>query len=382
MLEDINNIPPEENEPKHEDKINNGKKIKKQKPKKKMNIFVKILLTLLILIVVLPYVMMIALGGVALVGYIYLKNKLGKIDYVDLKSTEITINHGVDESLATYRNIALLGIDARSDTFGTGNRSDCIMILSLNEKTKDVKIASVYRDTYLNIDGHGLDKVTHAYSYGGPKLALNTLNKNLDLNITEFVAINFDTVRVVVDSIGGVEIPIDSQEVKYINGYINSLNKQFGTSSANITTPGTYKLDGVQALAYSRIRYTDGGDYKRTERMRDVFMAVFKKAKTMNISELNNLANTILPHVSTNISENEIMGMIPKAISFNIKDSFGWPYETEGKMITKVWYGVPINLQKNVSKLHESLFNEVDYEPTDTVKNISNDIIKTTGYGK
>lgn len=375
MLEDINNIPPEENEPKHEDKINNGKKIKKQKPKKKMNIFVKILLTLLILIVVFVTV-------VFSTSYIYLKNKLGKIDYVDLKSTEITINHGIDESLATYRNIALLGIDARSDTFGTGNRSDCIMILSLNEKTKDVKIASVYRDTYLNIDGHGLDKVTHAYSYGGPKLALNTLNKNLDLNITEFVAINFDTVRVVVDSIGGVEIPIDSQEVKYINGYINSLNKQFGTSSANITTPGTYKLDGVQALAYSRIRYTDGGDYKRTERMRDVFMAVFKKAKTMNISELNNLANTILPHVSTNISENEIMGMIPKAISFNIKDSFGWPYETEGKMITKVWYGVPINLQKNVSKLHESLFNEVDYEPTDTVKNISNDIIKTTGYGK
>lgn len=375
MLEDINNIPPEGNEPKHEDKINNGKKIKKQKPKKEMNIFVKILLTLLILIVVFVTV-------VFSTSYIYLKNKLGKIDYVDLKSTEITINHGVDESLATYRNIALLGIDARSDTFGTGNRSDCIMILSLNEKTKDVKIASVYRDTYLNIDGHGLDKVTHAYSYGGPKLALNTLNKNLDLNITEFVAINFDTVRVVVDSIGGVEIPIDSQEVKYINGYINSLNKQFGTSSANITTPGTYKLDGVQALAYSRIRYTDGGDYKRTERMRDVFMAVFKKAKTMNISELNNLANTILPHVSTNISENEIMGMIPKAISFNIKDSFGWPYETEGKMITKVWYGVPINLQKNVSKLHESLFNEVDYEPTDTVKNISNDIIKTTGYGK
>ena len=375
MLEAINNIPPEENEPKHEDKINNGKKIKKQKPKKKMNIFVKILLTLLILIIVFVTV-------VFSTSYIYLKNKLGKIDYVDLKSTEITINHGVDESLATYRNIALLGIDARSDTFGTGNRSDCIMILSLNEKTKDVKIASVYRDTYLNIDGHGLDKVTHAYSYGGPKLALNTLNKNLDLNITEFVAINFDTVRVVVDSIGGVEIPIDSQEVKYINGYINSLNKQFGTSSANITTPGTYKLDGVQALAYSRIRYTDGGDYKRTERMRDVFMAVFKKAKTMNISELNNLANTILPHVSTNISENEIMGMIPKAISFNIKDSFGWPYETEGKMITKVWYGVPINLQKNVSKLHESLFNEVDYEPTDTVKNISNDIIKTTRYGK
>lgn len=373
MSENINNIQTPNNESQNYERKSNNNKTKK--PKKKMNIFLKILLILLIAVVIIVTVAFTT-------GYIYLKNKLGKIDYVDLKSSEIAINHGVDESLATYRNIALLGIDARSDTFGTGNRSDCIMILSLNEKTKDVKIASVYRDTYLDIDGHGLDKVTHAYSYGGPKLALNTLNKNLDLNITEFVAINFDTVRVVVNSIGGVEMPIDSQEVKYINGYINSLNKQFGTSSANITTPGTYKLDGVQALAYSRIRYTDGGDYKRTERMRDVFTAVFQKAKTMNVSELNNLANTILPHVSTNISENEIMGMIPKAISFNIKDSFGWPYETEGKMITKVWYGVPINLQENVSKLHASLFDEKNYEPTDTVKSISNNIIKTTGYSK
>lgn len=372
MSEDINNIPSGENEPKHEDKINNGKKIKKQKPKKKMNIFVKILLTLLILIVVFVTV-------VFTTSYIYLKNKLGKIDYVNLKSTEITINHGVDESLATYRNIALLGIDARADTFGTGNRSDCIMILSLNEKTKDVKIASVYRDTYLNIDGHGLDKVTHAYSYGGPKLALNTLNKNLDLNITEFVAINFDTVRTVVDSINGITMPIDSQEVKYINNYINSLNKQFGTSSKNITTPGTYTLDGVQALAYSRIRYTDGGDYKRTERMRDVFTAVFKKAKTMNVSELNNLADTILPHVSTNINKKEITNMIPKAMSFNINDSFGWPYQTDGKLINKVWYGIPLNLQNNVSQLHSALFDEENYEPTETVKNISNNIIQKTG---
>ena len=344
------------------------------KPKKKMNLFLKILLILFISILI------IVVAAVT-TGYFYLKNKLGKIDCVDLKSSDITVNEGVDDSLSTYRNIALLGIDARADTFGTGNRSDCIMILSLNEKTKDVKIISVYRDTYLDIDGHGLDKVTHAYSYGGPKLALNTLNKNLDLNITEFVAINFDTVRTVVDSVNGVEMTLDSQEVKYINGYINALNKQFGTSSSNITTPGKYKLDGVQALAYSRIRYTDGGDYKRTERMRDVLMAVFNKAKTMGVGELNNLADTILPHVSTNISENEIISMIPKIASFNVIDNFGWPYETKG--ITKDrWYGVPVDLESNVSKLHKDLFGVENYEPTETVKNISKDIIKSTGYTK
>lgn len=342
------------------------------KPKKKMNLFFKILLILFISILI------IIITAIA-TGYFYLKNKLGKIEYVDLKSSDIAVNEGVDNSLSSYRNIALLGIDAREDTFGTGNRSDCIMILSLNEKTNDVKITSIYRDTYLNIDGHGLDKVTHAYSYGGAKLALSTLNKNLDLNITEFVAINFDTVRTVVDSVNGVEITLDSQEVKYINGYINGLNKQFGTSSSNINTPGTYKLDGVQALAYSRIRYTDGGDYRRTERMRDVLMAVFNKAKTMGVGELNNLADTILPHVSTNISENEIISLIPKIASFNVVDSFGWPYKTDGKMINGVWYGVPLNLQDNVSKLHTSLFGEENYEPTDTVKSISNDIVKATG---
>lgn len=343
------------------------------KPKKKMKLVTKIFLGIFIAILI---VIVTAFTS----GYLFLRNKLGKMEYLDLKPTDIAVNDGIDDSLASYRNIALLGIDARADTFNKGNRSDCIMILSLNEKTKDVKITSVYRDTYLNIDGHGLDKVTHAYSFGGPQLALSTLNKNLDLNITEFVAINFDTVRTAVDSVKGVQITLNAQEVKYINGYINSLNSQFGTSSDNITEPGTYTLDGVQALAYSRIRYTDGGDYRRTERMRDVLTATFKKAKSMSIGELNKLSDTILPHVSTNINRDEIISMIPQIASFNVVDSFGWPYNTDGFTSNGVWYGAPINLQKNVSTLHKDLFGEENYVPTDTVKSISDNIIKVTGY--
>lgn len=343
-------------------------------PKKVGKLIAKILLGIFIAIIIVVLTTFIS-------AYFFLKNKVGKINYMNITSSDIYINENVENDLSDYRNIALLGIDARKDTFGTGNRSDCIMILSLNQKTNDIKIISVYRDTYLDIDGYGLDKVTHAYSYGGPQLALSTLNKNLDLNITEFVAINFDTVRTAVNCVNGVTIKIDSQEVKYINNYINSLNKQFGTSSSNITTPGTYTLDGVQALAYSRIRYTDGGDYKRTERMRDVLMAVFDKAKTMKVSELNKLLDTMLPHVSTNISQNEIMNMIPKIVSFNVINNFGWPYNTKG--ITKDrWYGVPVDLESNVSQLHKDLFDEKDYEPTNTVKEISEKIIKSTGYTK
>lgn len=342
------------------------------KEKKKIGLVPKILLIIFIAIIIFVLV-----AGVS--GYFWAKHKWDQMDYVDLSSSDIEVNPGVNESLEGYRNIVLLGLDAREDNFGTGNRSDCIMIISLNQETKNVKIASVYRDTYLNIDGHGLDKVTHAYSYGGPKLALSTLNKNLDLNITEFVAVNFDTVHTVVDSVGGVDINIEQSELKYINNYITAADKQFGTSTQKITTTGKQTLNGVQALAYSRIRYTEGGDYKRTERMRDVLIAVFEKAKTMSVSDLNSLSDTILPHVSTNININEAIGMLPQLTNINVNESIGWPYEVKGITLDR-WYGVPVTLEENVSKLHKDLFNETDYNPSDTVKNISTSIINKTGY--
>ena len=345
---------------------------KKVIPKKKMNIFVKIFLIIFVSILIVTLTAFLTI-------FIYLNNKLGKIEYDGLSKSDLYITEGIDKELSNYRNIAILGIDARSDTFSRGNRSDCIMIVSVNKTNNQVKIASVYRDTYLDIDNHGLDKVTHAYSFGEARLAINTLNKNLDLNISEYVAINFDTVRTAVDNVDGVTITLDSQEVKYINGYINALNSQFGTSSANITKPGTYNLDGVQALAYGRIRYTDGGDYKRTERMRDVLLAVFDKSKSMDISTLNKSLDIMLPHVRTNISKNDILAMIPKISSFNVTENFGWPYNVEGKIINKVWYGVPVNLEESVSKLHKQLFNQDNYVPSDTVKDISNHIKDSTG---
>lgn len=308
--------------------------------------------------------------------YFYMNNKLNKIEYSNLTKSDLDIDTDIDNQLSDYRNIALLGIDARSDTFSPGNRSDCIMIISINQKTSDVKIASVYRDLYLEINNRGLDKVNHAYSFGGAQLALNTLNKNLDLNISEFVAINFDSVRTAVDCVGGVSMEVDSEEVKYINGYINGLNTQFHTSSKNITSPGTYTLDGVQALAYGRIRYTSGGDYKRTERMRDVLLAVFEKAKNTNIATLNSFLDIMLPHIYTNISKKQIMDSIPKIKSFNVNNSFGWPSQSmvDGKIINKVWYGVPVDLEKSVSELHMVLFGQENYEPSETVKAISNSI--------
>ena len=337
-----------------------------------MNKVLKFFLILLISIIVVIVSTAITLNSM-------LNKKLDKINYVTLPKEDVYVDEQIADDLNEYRNIALLGIDAREDTFSVGNRSDCIMIISINNKTGEVKIASIYRDTYLDINGHGLDKVNHAYSFGGPALSISTLNKNLDLDITEFVAINFDTVRAAVDSVGGVSVTLDAQEVKYINGYINALNNQFGTSSANITQPGTYNLDGTQALAYSRIRYTDGGDQKRTERMRDVLMLTFSKAKSMGVGELNDLADTILPHISTNISKKEIKDIIPKVASYKVIKNFGWPYNTKG-YTGAAWYGVPVDLETNVKELHKELFGQENYEVSSTVKEISESIIAKTGY--
>ena len=333
-------------------------------------IFLKIILVLLILVLIL------GIGGYAFYNW-YINNKLEKIQYVEVSENEIEITPIVEEQLEEYRNILLFGLDARADTF-SDSRSDCIMLITINNKTKDVNLTSIYRDTYLDING-SLDKITHAYAYGGAVLTMNTLNKNLDLNVKEFVTINFDSVVAVVDAVGGVQIPITSAEIKYINGYINEINKVTGHNSSHITSPGTYNLDGVQALAYGRIRYTEGGDYKRTERMRDVLTATFAKAKTKSVAELNSLLDLLLPHVYTNVSKDEITKLIPQAFSFNIKNSIGWPYITKGITLDR-WYGVPITLEENVVRMHKELFGEEDYIVSNTVKSISNRIVNKTGY--
>lgn len=344
--------------------------VRKQGKKKRTGLKVAgIILLVLILII----------AGVAAGGYWYVADKLGKMQQVTIDEEELNISSEVEENLSEYRNIAIFGVDSRNNDLGKGNRSDCIIIASINNKTKEVKLLSVYRDTYVQIEGHGLDKITHAYSYGEAPLAINTLNTNLDLNIKEFVTVNFDVVAEAVNALGGIEIDVTNEELKYINEYITATSESTGISSKSVTKAGKQKLDGIQAVAYSRIRYTAGGDYKRSERMRTVIMAMVDKLKTKSIGEINNFLDTVLPKVYTNISSGSIIAMVPDALNYKITDSIGWPYEVKGITLDR-WYGVPVNLEKNVSKLHKELFGEEDYTPTETVQTISNQIIKKTGY--
>ena len=331
---------------------------------------------ILTVFVIIALIIIIIASGLAAVGYSYVSTKLNKMQQVVISEEELNISDRVGEK---YRNIAIFGVDSRSNNLGAGNRSDCIIIASINNETKEVRLVSVYRDTYMDIDDYGLDKVTHAYSYGEAPLAIKTLNTNLDLNIKEFVTVNFDSVAEAVDALGGIDMEITSAEVQYINSYIDEVSNVTGKGSEHITSAGTYTLDGVQAVGYSRIRYTEGGDYKRTERMRDVIEAMVKKLKTKNIGEINDILDTVLPKVYTNIKADEIISMIPSALSYNVTKSIGWPYETRGITLDR-WYGVPITLESNVTQLHKELFDDEEYTPSDTVQDISSRIVNRTGY--
>lgn len=309
--------------------------------------------------IVLVIILILILLGVG-IGYTYINGKLSKINYEDIDENQIEVTEEVKENLSGYRNIALFGID---DADGYNGRSDCIIIFSINEETKDVKMTSIYRDTYVEVPNHGYTKINHAYAYGGASLAMSTINKNLDLNIKEFATINFQVVKDVVDAVGGVKLTITKPEVSQIPG---------------ITKAGTQTLNGEQALAYGRIRKIDT-DYQRTERMRTVINAVFNKVKKMSVAEMNKLADKILPEVHTNITKSEITKVMSEIPTYTIGNSIGWPYKVSGKMIDKVWYGVPDTLEKSVVKLHKDLFGEEDYKATQTVKDISATIAKKTG---
>lgn len=347
-----------------------GSRMKKSK-KSGLKLFGKIILVLIILLAIIA-------GTI----FWFISDKLGKLQQIKIDEKDLGISNAVSANLSGYRNIAIFGVDSRDNNLDKGNRSDCIIIASMNNSSKEVKLISVYRDTYVQIEGHGLDKITHAYSYGSAPLAIKTLNTNFDLNIEEFVTVNFDSVAEAVDKLGGVTINVETQEeLKYLNSYIDETARVTGKSNEKVTTIGKQTLNGVQAVAYSRIRYTAGGDYKRTERMRTVIEAMVSKLKTKNITEINSFIDFILPKVYTNITAGDIFSLLPSVASVSIKDSIGWPYETKGITLDR-WYGVPVTLKSNVSELHQEAFGETNYIPSETVQTISDKIVQKTGYSQ
>jgi LCP family protein required for cell wall assembly len=329
---------------------------REMKPKKKKSNLVAILFVEIIIILL-------------IFAGIYVYDKMNKIQFDDSADVKIQLNEEVE--IDGYRNIALFGVDSRENALEKSTHSDTIVIASINNKTKDVKLISIYRDTYVNIPGEGYNKINSAYFKGGYSLALSTINTNFDLDIKEFVTVNFSAIVKAIDLLGGIELDITNSELKYLNGYVRELNRINKTEVPGLTSAGTQLVNGTQATAYARIRYTKGGDFKRAERQRIVIQKIFEKAKSSDLSTLNTIIDEMFPQVYTNLSTTEILNLAKDLFSYNIIDNIGFPYEKDAHTYNKVSYVFPINLQDNVIRLHEFMFDEVGYVPSATVQDYS-----------
>lgn len=288
------------------------------------------------------------------------------------------------QSTGDYTNIALFGLDSREGELDGGVQSDCIMVASINNKTSEVNLVSVYRDTLLRQDDGSYEKANYAYNVSGAQEAIAMLNRNLDLDIEKYVSVNFNALADVIDALGGVEIDLTEEEVYWTNGYCTETSQVVGRETTLLEGAGVHNLDGIQATSYCRIRYTTGDDFKRTERQRTVLEQVFKKAKQADLATLNKIVNQVFPQVSTNLTLQNILGMAANATNYTIGETSGFPFDVEG--CENVYghvgsYVVPVGMEDQVKQLHKFLFAKEDYEPSDTVKGINNDIINLTSIG-
>lgn len=304
--------------------------------------------------------------------------RFSRLDRVHLGN--ILKNEGI-QSQKGYQNFVIYGVDSREGQLTKDSHSDTIVICSINKSTKDVKMVSVYRDTYLDNTNGEFRKATECYFFGGPERSINMLNKNLDLDISDYVAVNFNAVVKAVDLIGGVDINVTEDELPYINGYQTENAQVTGAQITPVTSAGYQHLNGIQALAYCRIRYTSGDDYKRTERQRNVLTQIFEIAKKEGTTKMLQVADAMLPYISTSFSNTEIMGLVSEMSGLTLGDSTGFPFEQQPADTPAGDCVVPVNLTANVKELHAFLFGQNDYTPTSTVQSISQQIVTNTGIG-
>lgn len=320
----------------------------------------------------------------ALLVGLFIYSRMSRVDSTggdfQREEVEIELNSETAEALKGYTNIALFGLDNRQTGKYESGNSDCIMIASINNDTKKVKLISVYRDTFLSVKEDTYGKINSAYSYGGAKGAISALNKNLNLDIVNYVTVDFGAVVDAVDLIDGIELTLTDQEVQIMNdNYIDEINEVTNHNSSKLSGGGTYTVDGVQALAYCRIRYTAGDDFKRTERQRTVLSKMIEKAKRSSITTVGSMINSMIDEISTSFTSADMLKLASDVMDYELEDTHGWPFELcTGNYGTKGDLVVPTDLETNVRELHEYLFGEKN-NVSSTVTGISDYIVNYTG---
>lgn len=332
---------------------------------------------------------------VVLMGGLFVYAKLGKLNHETINEEELDVNESVTENqvMKGYTTIALVGIDSRDDKLKSDWNSDTMIIASINNDTKKVKLVSVYRDTYLCLgededENNSYGLANSAYCTGGAKKMINMLNKNLDMNISDFVTVNFQAVAETVKLLGGIDVEMKKEEVVHLNNYCVETSEVTGMDYTPLEEiEGVHHLNGVQAVAYARIRKTSGNDFRRAARQREVIYRIVEKAKNSSIATLNTVLDKIFPMIYTSLTEKEILSMGMNMLSYDIEDQTGFPFDhLYGDTVKEAMDGVdcvlPITLESNVIKLHEFLYPEDSYVPSNEVKTYSQEIIDKSGFGE
>lgn len=344
-------------------------KAKAKKKRKRIILFVGEILLLA--------VMLLVLWGVT---------RTEKVGYLEIPEEEIVVNESVSEEqrevMKGYRNVALFGVDSTVGALTKNTRSDTIMVASINQDTKEIRLVSVYRDTFMNLGNDKYNKCNAAYANGGPKQAINMLNANLDLDITEFVTIGFAGLIDVIDSLGGVQMDITKEEISHLNNYQYCIAENLKRDYTPVNNTGLQVLDGMQATGYCRIRYTKGDDFRRTERQRNVLKAIMEQARGASATQLVEIANNVFEEVYTSFGLTEITELLGEASQYRVVEDDGFPQADlrwTGNIGSPGDCIVPNNLADNVSWLHEFLFDESGYVPSSEVQGYSSYIQEATG---
>ena len=318
-----------------------------------------------------------------LLAWLYFSNIVSNFDTVKTAAEEFDIDEAVAEDLKNYRNVAVLGSDGRKGEGFDGTRTDAVIVASVHKQTGKIKLISIMRDSYLEIkDAKGeqkLDKITHAHAYGGGVDTCASLNRNLDLNISEFVIFSWQAVADLVDAMGGIEVDVEYEELYDLNRYGEETARNVGKTFTPVYDTGNIKLDGVQAATYCRIRKTSGGDTGRGKRMKAVMAALIKKAKTKDLAELNDIAVMTFPKIRTNITQRGMLKTVAGIGDYDITSNMSWPENYYGGTLNGAWYTVPRTLESQVKRLHNKAFGQKEYTPTERCRSISNQIVEHTG---